>query len=109
MSISYQGAAVIGQNNLYSSAVKDSNAGQLIVKLVNVGDAPLAVDLNVIGESLSGNGSVITLTSNKLDDVNSFAQPQYISPSEKTLSFATQQPNIALGAHTVTVIRLGLK
>ena len=109
MSISYQGAAVIGQNNLYSSAVKDSNAGQLIVKLVNVGDAPLAVDLNVIGESLSGNGSVITLTSNKLDDVNSFAQPQYISPSEKMLSFATQQPNIALGAHTVTVIRLGLK
>ncbi len=109
MTVLYKDHAVTGQNNLYSSAVKDSNAGQLIVKLVNIGKAELPVKLTFKDGELSGQGAVITLTSSSLSDVNSFTNPFNISPSEeKPLKFKSESVKINLSAHSVTIVRLGL-
>ncbi len=53
LSISFEdGKAVTGQNGLYSSAVKDSDSGELFIKLVNTSDKMQQVFIELKNQKL---------------------------------------------------------
>lgn len=107
--ITYDGKPVTGQHELFASAVKDVNTNEVIVKLVNTAATPQQVSIDLKGKDLQSNGKLITLTSPKLDDVNSFEEPKKISPTEQKFVLKDKQAKLDLGAYSVTVLKLKMK
>lgn len=109
IAITYQGNPVTGQNNLFASATKDSNSKELIIKLVNTDAKPQSLSLNLNGVNLAGTGKLISLTSPKLDDLNSFESPKNIYPIEKKLSAKGGKVHVDASAYSVNVLTLKVK
>lgn len=108
LGITKDGKAVIGQNDLFASAVKDTNSKEVIVKLVNTSANAQEVNVDLKGTKLASNGTVITLTSANLDDVNSFESPKKISPTESEIKLKGDKVKMSLPAYSVTVLKLKL-
>ena len=98
-----------GQNNLYASAVKDANSNEIILKLVNTSAISQEVGLNINGCKFKPNGTIISLTSPNLDDVNSFESPKKISPIEKEIKINGSKPQLNLPAYSITVLKLKIR
>jgi alpha-N-arabinofuranosidase len=109
LAITKDGKAVIGQNDLFASAVKDVNAKEIIVKLVNTSAKGQEVNVDLKGAKLVSNGTVTTLTSPNLDDVNSFEFPKKISPTESEFKLKGDKAQMSLPAHSVTVLKLKMR
>lgn len=109
LAITYQGAAVTGQNDVFASVVKDEKTNQLIFKIVNAAAKPQPTHINVIGATLKGTGRIIELSSPNLSDENSFASPQHIFPKESKFSTKGNKINIHLPAYSVTVLKVEVK
>ncbi|HSD08014.1 alpha-L-arabinofuranosidase C-terminal domain-containing protein, partial [Flavobacterium sp.] len=109
LAITKDGKAVTGQNDLFASAVKDSNTKEVIVKVVNTSAKAQDVSIDLKGSKLQSTGTIITLTSPKLDDENSFAEPKKISPKEGVYKLKGEKAAINVPAYSVTVLKLKLK
>lgn len=109
LSIVKDGKAVTGQNDLYASAVKDTNTSELIVKLVNTSAKAQQVNVNLKGAKVQPDGKLITLASTGLTDENSFAAPKKISPTEKPFTAKGNKAAVSLPAYSVTVVKLKMK
>jgi alpha-N-arabinofuranosidase len=96
-----------GQSGLYGSAVWDKNAKEIILKLVNASDKVITRDVQMSGaRRLGSKGTVILLTSENMDGVNSLENPTEISPTEKTIEVRGKQVSVSLPAHSVSVVKL---
>jgi len=73
---------VTGQKDLYASAVKDSASHELYIKLVNTSEKAQQLSIDLKNQQVASKATVLTLTSDNLADVNSFEQPEKISPQE---------------------------
>jgi alpha-N-arabinofuranosidase len=106
LSITKDGKALTGQNNLYASAVKDVNSKEIIVKLVNTAASAQDISIDLKGEKLGSKGSIVRLASPGKEDENTFSDPKKITPkqSEYTIRKGNQQLN--LPAYSVTVLKL---
>ncbi|MBP6182036.1 alpha-L-arabinofuranosidase C-terminal domain-containing protein [Flavobacterium sp.] len=109
ITITKDGKPVIGQNNLFASAVKDLNTNEVIVKLVNTAATAQEVNVDLKGSKLASKGTLITLTSPNLQDENSFANPKKISPTESEFKLKGDKAQTSLPAYSVTVLKLKLK
>lgn len=109
ISITKDQKPLVGQYNLYASAVKDSNTNEIIVKLVNTSANSQEVSLNIDGCKFYSNGTIISLTSPNLDDVNSFESPKKISPVEKVIKIKGVKPQINLPAYSVSIFKLKIR
>jgi alpha-N-arabinofuranosidase len=109
LSITKDGKAVIGENELFASAVKDVNSKEIIVKVVNASAKAQEVAIDLKGSKLQSNGTLVTLTSPNLDDVNSFAEPKKISPKESAYQLKNEKAQLNLPAYSVTVLKLKIK
>lgn len=109
ITINKEGKAVIGQNNLYASAVKDINTKEVIIKLVNTSSTAQEVNIGLKGSKLTSNGTITTLTSPNLHDENSFASPKKISPTENKFKLKGDNAQTNLPAYSVTVLKLKMK
>ncbi|MDP0498567.1 MAG: alpha-L-arabinofuranosidase C-terminal domain-containing protein [Verrucomicrobiota bacterium JB022] len=95
-----------GQNEALSvSCVKDSQSGDVIIKLVNNGDAalPVSLDPSKLGK-FARTAKVWTLAGD-LKAVNTWEQPDQVAPQESTLPISAKLER-ELPAHSLTVIRL---
>mgnify|MGYP001288854980 FL=1 len=108
LTITKDGKTVIGQNDLFASAVKDLNSKEVIVKLVNAAANSQDINIDLKGGKLTSKGTVTTLTSAHLDDVNSFENPNKISPKESEIKWKGNQVQMSLPAHSVTVLKIKL-
>lgn len=106
LAITKDGKAVTGQNDLFASAVKDANTKEIIVKLVNTAANAQEVLVDLKGSKLQSKGTLTTLTSQNLDDVNSFEFPKKISPTESDYQLKNNKAQIKLPAYSVTVLKL---
>lgn len=106
LNITKEGKPVTGQNNLFASAVKDVNAKEVIVKIVNTASTAQEVTVDLKGVKLQSKGTLVTLTSPNLDDVNSFANPKKISPTETIYTLKNNKPQLSLAPYSVTVLKL---
>lgn len=107
--ITKEGKPVTGQNNLYASAVKDVNTKEVMLKLVNTSASAQDLSVNLKGNKLVSKGTVITLKSDNLDDVNSFTSPKKISPTESEFKLNGEKAQISLPAYSVTVLKLKMR
>lgn len=101
--------AVTGQNGIYSSAVKDSDSGELFIKLVNTSDKLQQVFIELKNQKLEEKADVLKLTSENLSDVNSFDHPEKISPTESQIEVENNHIKTGIDPYTFLILKIGLK
>jgi alpha-N-arabinofuranosidase len=106
LSITQYGKALIGQHNLYASAVKDINTKEIIVKLVNTAASNQEITIDLKGVKLGSKGNIITLVSSNVHDENTFAEPKKISPKTSEYKITKGKQQLNLPAYSVTVLKL---
>jgi len=109
LSITKDGKAITGQNDLFASAVKDANTKEVIIKVVNTSAKAQDITVDLKGSKLQSKGTVITLASPKLEDENSFAEPKKISPKESQHTLKGEKAQLSLPAYSVSVLKLKMK
>jgi alpha-N-arabinofuranosidase len=109
LSITKDGKALTGQNDLYATAAKDANQKELIVKLVNTSDKVQDLTINLSGNGVESKGKMIVLTHEKLDDYNTLAEPTKILPVEKEYKAAGKKAVVNMPAYSFVVLKLKLK
>ncbi len=109
VSITYEGAPVTGQNNVFASAVKDTTTKELILKLVNTDAKSQLIRIELTGAKLEGSGKIITLASPRLDDLNSFESPKNIFPVEKKFPAKGNSVKLDIQPYSVSVLKLKVK
>lgn len=101
---------VAGQDSLYASACIDAVTNELIVKIVNASATEQSTLLSVEGvKKLDATGKLLVMQSNDLYAVNSFEQPQNISPKESTISIKSKKFDYKAAPYSFTVIRVKLQ
>jgi len=96
--------------SLYACASKDDLTGDVIVKVVNAGEAPLETKLDLAGaKNLTGRGTAVVLTSESGMDENSLAEPAKVSPKTEPVSFAGTSVTRSFPGNSFTVLRLKTK
>ena len=81
VSITLDGKNIIGQDGLYASSVIDSKKKELIIKISNSSDQPKTIDFDLEGKrKLQNKGTVEELASANLNQLNSFSNPEALSP-----------------------------
>ncbi|WP_187270209.1 alpha-L-arabinofuranosidase C-terminal domain-containing protein [Pontibacter qinzhouensis] len=99
--------AVTGQDDYFASATVDKKTNELILKVVNTSDKAQNANFVIEGiKKLQGKGTHTELTSQKLDQVNSFAEPKAISPTQKQVNVKGNTVSMLLKPHSVNVFRI---
>lgn len=107
LKITEDGEPVIGEDGLYASAVKDSETGEVILKIVNTSDKEQETNVNLKGaKKLGSKATMKTLSSSELEAMNSFENPKKISPKESTISVKGNDVNVKLPARSLSVVRV---
>ncbi|TCK55916.1 alpha-N-arabinofuranosidase [Flavobacterium sp. 90] len=106
LSITKDGKALTGQNDLYASAVKDVNSKEIIVKLVNTASSASEVSIDLKGVKLGSKGTIIRLESPSTQDENTFAEPKKITPKQSEYKITKGKQDLKLPAYSITVLKL---
>lgn len=97
-----------GADKLFVSVSRDKKAGEAILKVVNVGSAPVSVAIALTGLASFGTAArVVTLAGNPQDE-NTFEEPAKIAPKDSTLSISGSGFIHEFAAHSLSVIRIGM-
>jgi alpha-N-arabinofuranosidase len=96
-----------GQDSLFGSACIDSDAQEIIIKLVNTSARTQhpVIHLNGIRKP-DPYAKAFLLTAGQLDGVNSLDNPTAVSPTEISLSCKAKKLEPALGPYSFLVIRI---
>ena len=109
IAITSDGKNLTGQNNLYASAVKDTNTNEVIIKLVNTTSIAQEVNIEFKGAKLASKGTKTTLTSSNLNDENSFANPKKISPKQEEIKANVNRVLSSLSANSLNIIKIKME
>lgn len=106
VSITSNNQAIAGQDSLYASAVIDEKTNELIIKVVNASpkEQVNTIVLNAV-KKLALQGKLTVLKGN-LDNVNSFDEPQHVSPKESTIDVKRKNIHLTAAAYSFNVIRV---
>lgn len=100
-------APATGQNGYYGSASIDKKTNTLIIKLVNSLGRAQTCSFILQGKSrLKNKGQLIELSSEDLEKVNSFDQPQAISPVIREIKGINNGKTVTLKPYSVNVLRI---
>ncbi len=89
------------------TASRDQKSGEVILKVVNSAAQPITSNVQVEGTRwIARRGTVIVLTSEKLADENSIAQPKKVVPTTLALKNAGTSFQHTFGPYSLTVLRL---
>jgi alpha-L-arabinofuranosidase len=92
---------------LYASAARDSQTHEIILKVVNPGDAATDTDINLAGvNSVDYKAKCVVLSGDNLAGVNSFEDPRKIAPVESQIDVAGPHFQQNFAPHSFTVLRL---
>ncbi|MWB96775.1 alpha-L-arabinofuranosidase [Flavobacterium sp. GA093] len=109
INITKDGKAVTGQNDLFASAVKDTNSKEVILKIVNTSSASQNVAIDLKGGKLDSKGTALILKGEGLNDENSFESPKKISPKESEFKVKGSKVQYDFPAYSVTVLKIKMK
>jgi alpha-L-arabinofuranosidase len=99
---------VIGQKDIFASAVLDKNANEIIVKVVSNSSSEQAVTIDFKGKRVGPNAKITTL-SGVGSDVNTFDQPDKIKPVDSTLKVNGKSLSMRMKPYSFVVIRVPAK
>ena len=95
-----------GQNGLFASAVLDKNTNEVVIKVINTGDKPQPVTLNLKGMKKGTYAArLISLHSDDLAAENTLDNPTKIVPQTSSLSVTAPEQNISVPARTFHIYR----
>ncbi|HWY32588.1 MAG TPA: alpha-L-arabinofuranosidase C-terminal domain-containing protein [Candidatus Acidoferrum sp.] len=95
-----------GIQNLYASASHDDATGEIIIKVVNPGEAALNTQIVLDGvHDVAPTATEIVLAGNP-EDVNSMLQPGKISPVQSRLENVGAKFSCVFAPHSMTVLRI---
>jgi alpha-L-arabinofuranosidase len=101
---------VAGQDSLYASASIDTATNELIIKIVNASAIDQPTLLSVEGvKKMGATGKLQVIQSNDLYAVNSFGQPQNVSPKESVISIKSKKIDYKAASYSFNVIRIKLQ
>lgn len=103
------GKPITGQNNLFASAVKDVEKGEVIVKIINTSNEIKNVNLQFKGQKVAPKGMAIVLKSEHLETYNSFESPNKISPIVKEINLGGEKLELEITPITFITIKFKLK
>jgi alpha-N-arabinofuranosidase len=106
LSITKDGKALTGQNELYATAAKDADKKELIIKLVNTSDKPQDIAINLSKNNLGSKGKLISLSSQNLEEYNTLSEPTKISPKESSFKTNGNKVKLSLTPYSVNIIKL---
>jgi alpha-N-arabinofuranosidase len=93
------------QPRFYATAVRDSRARELVLKVVNATPNPVDATLNIAGASKLGHRGRATVLTGALTDENSLDTPTRVSPTT-TLFPAAPQFNRTFAPYSLSVLRI---
>ncbi len=91
------------------SATLDTNAGEVIVKAVNVSDKSVTASLDLQGVKTGDSMKVITLSSGSLDDENTLKEPNRIVPVESSAPVGAAPFDYEFKPYSLTILRIPVK
>jgi len=95
---------------LYYVASKEESTGDIILKVVNTSEESLRTQISLDGiDYVNPQGTAITLTSDSLNDENSFAEPTKVAPVSRKLTGIDTIFTYDFPRYSVTVLRLSTK
>lgn len=109
ISVTQNGENLVGQEELYASATLDSEANEVVVKVVNTSSDAQEIQLNFEGKRLKNKGSVIVLKEADLTQENSFESTQEIAPVTEELKVKKDVATYEVSAYSLNIIRIPLK
>jgi alpha-L-arabinofuranosidase len=105
--VTLNNAVVAGQDSLYASAVIDSVAKEIIIKVVNASAKDQLAVIQLQGaKKLSGSAAVTILKSDDLDATNSFDKPDNVSPREISVPVKGKNINFSCSSYSLNVIKI---
>ncbi len=101
---------IAGQDSLYAAASTDAATNELIIKLVNASGKAQSNTLSIEGvKKLSNTGKLIELQDNDLSRVNSFEEPDLVSPKESTIKIKGKKFAYTSAPHSLTILRIKMQ
>ena len=92
--------------DIQGSATRDSQTGEIILKLVNPNLTPVALPIEIKGvTALKSKAAVITLSANP-EDTNSIRRPRNVVPVTTTISGVKPGFTYTLPPHSIVVLKL---
>jgi len=107
ISITDNAEPLIGQNNIYASAVKDANKNEIIVKIVNTKKSAQRISIDLKDVTVTS-ADLSTLRNDKLSAVNSFENPDKISVVKKDVEIEGSSIKLTLKSNSVNMLKLKL-
>ncbi|WP_031425207.1 alpha-L-arabinofuranosidase C-terminal domain-containing protein [Flavimarina sp. Hel_I_48] len=109
ISITQDGMSLTGQDDLFASATLDSEANEVVLKMVNTSDKPKEIVLNFEGKKVKSQGTVQVLRDDSLTSENSFDSQEEISPVTKAISVKGSTSKQTLAPYSLNVVRIAFK
>ena len=109
LSITQDGKALTGQNDLYASTVKDSRTNELFIKVINTAAEKKSVEIKIAGTKTEGEAKVLTMASNEIEAVNSFGSPKNLAPIESEISFKKKTLKAEVPAKAFVIYKVKMK
>ena len=107
--ITLNNEVVAGQDSLYAAACIDSSSNELIVKLVNASGVAQTNTLALEGvKKLAAKGLLTVLQSDNLYSVNSFNEPQQLSPRTADIAVKGKKISLTAAPYSFSVFRVKL-
>ncbi len=94
------------QDGLFASANFDKTANCYYIKIVNTGDRPQDITLNLKGMKGEHNGSVTTFHADSPEGENTLDAPHRYEPHVQTISVGTPTHNVSIPAKTFAVYKI---
>ncbi|MCP9236213.1 alpha-L-arabinofuranosidase C-terminal domain-containing protein [Lewinella sp. JB7] len=106
--ITEDGEPLTGQQALYATAARDATTNELYIKVANTGAEPQSLNILIAGAKPSATATVLTMASDDLEAVNSFAEPTKLSPVESSINLQKNELRVAIPAHAFVVYTVQL-
>lgn len=104
------GKHVVGENNVYASAVYDHDDEQLIIKFINYNDSPVTTKFHIDSKKKIYSKSIkVTLSNPDLNTTNSIEEPLSIKPYEEHISYKGKTITDHFAPYSFTVIKVPMK
>jgi len=109
ISVTQNGEDLVGQDELYASATLDSEAKEVVVKVVNTSSDAQEIQLNFKGKSIKNKGKVIVMKEENLTQENSFDAQESISPSSEEIKVKGDSASYEVAPYSLNIIRIPVK
>jgi alpha-N-arabinofuranosidase len=101
---------IAGQDSIYASATIDRSSNEIILKLVNTDDKEQQREIVLDGvDNLNNTAKLTVLKADRLDELNSVAEPFNIKPADQQISLDGKTVSLSLAPYSVNVVRIKMK